>query len=101
MIQFAIWAIFDPKGVQGLVSATDWNAICGWISWAQTNQLSAGALASWIIWTPSCTGGAGTCVAQEFFQYVPEGGAALAYMLLAGIACFGAMFHSKSKRAMA
>ncbi|MGA7686079.1 MAG: hypothetical protein WCC32_04795 [Terriglobales bacterium] len=101
MIQFAVWAIFDPSAVKALVSSTDWSAIQGWISWAQTNQLSAGALASWIIWTPGCTTGPGTCGGQEFFQYVPEGGAALAYMLLAGIACFGAMFHSKGKRAMA
>lgn len=100
MIQFAIWAIFNPSAVQGTVSQADWKVICGWISWAQSNQLSASALASWIIWTPqNCV--AGGCGGQEFFQYVPEGGAALAYLLLAGVACFGAVFRTRARRVVA
>lgn len=94
MIQFAIWAIFDPAAVQGKVSLTDWNAIQAWITWAKTNQLSLSALANWIIWTPAnCQ--AGNCGGQEFFQYVPEGGAALGYLLFAGVSCFGAMFFRR------
>jgi hypothetical protein len=37
------------------------------------------------------------CPAQEFIAVVPEGGAALAYLLLAGFCCFGAMF-ARSRR---
>ena len=37
--------------------------------------------------------------AQEF-GVVPEGGTALAYSLMAGIACFGAMFYSRRQNAM-
>ena len=32
------------------------------------------------------------CAAQEFIAMVPEGGAATAYLVLAGLCCFGAMF---------
>src|ERR1700693_3518709 len=38
-----------------------------------------------------CTAG-NRCAAQEFVAMVPEGGAAAAYLLLAGLCCFGAMF---------
>jgi hypothetical protein len=95
MIQFAIWYIFDPSAVTLKVSGTDLLAIKGWVAWAQSNQLSLSALGSWTIWTPTDTNGntcaPGTCNGQEFFQF-PEGGAAALYLLLAGVACFGAMF---------
>jgi hypothetical protein len=40
------------------------------------------------------------CAAQEFISVsVPEGGAAIAYLLLAGLCCFGAMFL-RSRRQM-
>ena len=39
-----------------------------------------------------CQAGMEKCVAQEFVAVsVPEGGAALAYLLLAGLCCFGAI----------
>jgi hypothetical protein len=38
-----------------------------------------------------CNAESGNCPAQEFIA-VPEGGAAAAYLLLAGLCCFGAMF---------
>ncbi len=31
---------------------------------------------------------------------VPEGGAALMYLLLAGVTCFGAIFYSRRQTAM-
>jgi hypothetical protein len=103
MIQFAIWYIFDPSAVTAKVNGTDLGVIQGWVAWALANPTST--LANWIIWTPtnsqgqSCT--AGSCAGQEFFQYVPEGGAAALYLLLAGVSCFGAMFfrsRSQSSR---
>jgi len=98
LMQFAIWAIFDPSAVQAKVSGSDWTTIQGWITWAASHPLSAGQLANFIIWTPTnCPTGPGSCVGQEFFQYVPEGGAALLYLLLAGVSCFGAMFF-RSRR---
>lgn len=38
------------------------------------------------------------CPAQEFIALVPEGGAALAYLLLAGLCCFGVMFLRPGRR---
>jgi hypothetical protein len=40
-----------------------------------------------------CAAGNNSCVAQEFIAVsVPEGGAAVGYLFLAGLCCFGAMF---------
>jgi len=47
--------------------------------------------------TTVCTAeskGATACPAQEFIT-IPEGGAALAYLLIAGLCCFATMFHSR------
>ncbi|MFY9843950.1 MAG: hypothetical protein WA718_12865 [Terriglobales bacterium] len=52
----------------------------------------------WVVCTPSMGGAGGNCPAQEFFEMVPEGGTALIYLLLAGAACFGAMFHTRNQR---
>jgi hypothetical protein len=38
--------------------------------------------------------------AQEMWISVPEGGAAFLYLLLAGLACFGAMFRNARKQAV-
>ena len=84
-ISEAIWSISDP-GLTGVDSA------------AQTLALQAEAYASgdsdnlsqysnlWIL-TPTTLG-----TGQEQWIEVPEGGAALLYLLLAGGVCFGAMF---------
>jgi hypothetical protein len=37
---------------------------------------------------------------QEFFEVVPDGGSAAAYLLLAGIACFGSMFYTRRQTSM-
>ena len=102
LMQYAIWAIFSPGAVQTWLQAhdsnysSDWATIQSWIAWAKNNGSQA-LLSKFIVWTPTnCQ--AGGCGGQEFFQYVPEGGAALLYLLFAGFACFGAMFLRSRNR---
>ena len=98
LMQYAIWAIFSPSQVQnwlkandGANYATDWATVCNWISWAGNQKNLTTLLSEFVVWTPQgCK--SGNCGGQEFFQYVPEGGSALMYLLLAGIFCFGAMW---------
>jgi hypothetical protein len=98
LMQYAIWALFSPGAVQswlqghesGSSYSSDWATIQGWITWA-SNHSSQSLLSEFVVWTPyGCQSGG--CKGQEFFQYVPEGGTALMYLLLAGIFCFGAMW---------
>lgn len=99
LLQEAIWYIFEPDFTTtqvGGVSNPDWTTIQALIAWAATHPLTPAQLADWIIWTPTaCVGETQTdgCLSgNEMFQLVPEGGAALLYLLLAGVSCFGAMF---------
>jgi hypothetical protein len=97
---FAVWAVFDPSGVASWLTAygdtTTYNAIFGpggLLATAAGNSYSLGEFANFHIITPevggkTCT--AGNCSEQEFFS-VPEGGAALGYLIMAGLACLGAM----------
>jgi hypothetical protein len=101
LMQYAIWAVFSPTQVQTWLKANDsnyandWQTICGYISWA-SQHTSLSLLSEFTVWTPlnsqqqKCESGG--CAGQEFFQFVPEGGSALMYLLLAGIFCFGAMW---------
>jgi hypothetical protein len=97
LMQYAIWAIFSPTQVQNWLKAndgsnyaSDWATIQSYITWAGQHG-SQSLLSQFVVWTPQgCK--SGTCGAQEMFQYVPEGGTALIYLLLAGIFCFGAMW---------
>lgn len=97
LMQYAVWAIFSPTQVQNWLKANDgsnyandWKTIQGWITWASQHG-SQSLLSEFVVWTPQgCQSGG--CAGQEFFQYVPEGGTALMYLLLAGIFCFGAMW---------
>jgi hypothetical protein len=99
---------------QAIYSQVIW-ALTGGVSYS---QLSSGAqtLYSWVIahagslpslstyvnlmlYTPTNQGASGP---QEMWgqnMQVPEGGAALLYGLMAGMVCFGAMFHSRGQRA--
>jgi hypothetical protein len=98
---YAIWAVFDPKAVaawlilHGDLSA--YNAVfgSGGLLWKAQNQLyAANEFANFLILTPQgCT--VGKCGQQEFFEVVPEGGPAVAYLLLAGLSCFGAMLFRR------
>lgn len=97
LMQYAIWAVFSPTAVQNWLKAndgsnyaSDWKTIQGYITWA-CQHTSQSLLSEFVVWTPqNCQ--SGNCGAQEMFQFVPEGGTALTYLLLAGIFCFGAMW---------
>jgi hypothetical protein len=109
---FAVWAVFDPSGVIAWLAGYGDKATCnaifgagndcksttvtgGLLGSAQGNSYSLSQFSNVLIITPTvggqtCT--AGFCPEQEFFQVVPEGGAAIGYLLLAGLCCFGGMF---------
>ena len=99
---YAVWAVFDPVGVANWLTehgdTTTYNAVFGaggLLAAAQGNSYTAGEFSNVLIITPEVAGltcTAGSCPEQEFIEVVPEGGAALAYLLLAGLCCFGAMF---------
>jgi hypothetical protein len=85
----AIWALtgsgVDPSKLTGL-ALTLYNGVK-----SGTETLTASQLASLWIYTPNQKGPG---EAQEMWGMipVPEGGAALGYLFLAGLCCFGAMF---------
>lgn len=118
---FADWAVFDPNGVASYLLSnpvtggplttaqlcTDIFGSAGCTTtWVQAN----GGLLATAFGEAVPVGGYGLeiispdkpgtstvckaetgCPAQEFIAMVPEGGAALAYLLLAGLCCFGAI----------
>jgi len=115
---YAIWALFDPSDVANwLTSYADssaCNAVFGNGSWgggkctagnggltglAAGQQFYQGEFSNFLILTPTCSAGPGTCQEQEFFQLVPEGGSAGLYLLLAGLSCFAAMAYSRRRTA--
>ena len=85
----AIWALtgsgVDPKALTGLALTLYNNVKAG------GETLTASQLASLWIYTPNPLG---PYQAQEMLGRVPvpEGGAAVGYLLLAGLCCFGAVF---------
>ena len=87
----AIWALtnsgVDPSKLTGL-ALTLYNGVRG-----GSEILSSSQLATLWIYTPTVPGGNN---AQEMWGMVPvpvpEGGAALGYLFMAGICCFGAVF---------
>jgi hypothetical protein len=124
---FADWAVFDPTGVasyltanpitSGLTTAalcddifgsTAFNTntkVCtagtgGLLATAMSND-SLGQFTNVVLLTPQKAGGgtctAGSCPEQEFIEVVPEGGAAFAYLFLAALCCFGAIY-TRSRR---
>jgi hypothetical protein len=118
---FATWAVFDPNSVLSWLKSYNDTATCmavfgnactsttaskGSLLYnAQQNYMN-GNYSNFLIITPMVNGkictpgisGAGNCPAQEFFEVVSEGGTAAMYLLLAGLACFAAVFmrHSRS-----
>lgn len=88
----AIWALtgsgVDPSKLTGLALSL-YNGVRG-----GGETLTAAQLASLWIYTPNPLG---PNQAQEMWGRVavPEGGAALCYLLLAGFCCFGAIFRSR------
>jgi len=112
-LTFAIWDVFDDAAVKAQMLAYGDSAgyasvlsyVSNALSIAPTEALSY--YSSVLVFTPvGCTGdGTKHCTqngqgVQEFFEVMPEGGSAAAYLLLAGIFCFGAMFHSRRLASM-
>jgi hypothetical protein len=104
----AIWDITTPGGITGLDATA--TAIVNYVeglfgvgSGSTAAQITAATnyLASltnlWIL-TPDPLTGVGSGEPQEMWTSVPEGGAALMYLLLAGLSCFGAMFINARRR---
>ncbi|MGB8887668.1 MAG: hypothetical protein WCC87_13150 [Candidatus Korobacteraceae bacterium] len=113
---YAIWAVFDASEVANWLTQSGDSAACNAVfgggSWgtggctqgsggleglADGQAYYSGEFSNLDILTPVCggSGGPGNCQEQEFFMLVPEGGSPLMYLVLAGIACFGAMFYSR------
>lgn len=87
----AIWALTGGVNPASL-GTTAYGLYQGVLS--GTENLTQAQLASLWIYTPNPKTGLGNGEAQEMWGLVPvpEGGATLGYLLLAGISCFGAMF---------
>jgi len=94
---YAIWAIFEPSTVKAWLSSdsTAWAQVVTYVQnalkFVESNNVSPSYFAGWEILTPITCTSSQSCPPQEYFQYVPEGGAALAYLLMAGVSCYAAM----------
>jgi len=127
---FALWAVFDPNGVEQYLAAhpitsgslttaqlcsaifgsssCTGSAVKGSLLWIAEN--SGFTAAQWGMTVLSadipgtsqlCTAEKGNCPAQEFiYLSMAEGGTAAAYLLLAGFCCWGAI-ALRSKRRLA
>jgi hypothetical protein len=111
-LSYVIWSLFDAKDVnnwlfsQGLSGINTWLVVQGYLATA-SQYASFTPPANFFILTPdtkspiTCNGG--HCPTsgppQEFigFLRVPEGGAAMLYLLFAGLACGAAVFF-RSRR---
>jgi hypothetical protein len=115
---FELWALFDPGAVKNYLASTSvgagspisTSALSNLIFGTASNpggllasllqqNFSASAYSNLIILSPDngngtiCAAGQGNCAAQEFITFsVPEGGAGVTYLLLAGFCCVGAMW---------
>jgi hypothetical protein len=110
-MSYAIWYLFDSTAVTSYLGSMTgansaiWSGLEAVLAAASGKSLSATLLSEFVIYTPLVNGqpcsNPGQCPGQEFMEFVqaPEGGGALAYLLLAGVACFGAMFHTRKQRA--
>lgn len=124
---FALWAVFDPAGVEkylasnpltsgplttaalcsaifGTAGCTGSTALAGGLLF--TAELPGNATGGFLVLSPDITGTTNICTAengcasQEFIVKVPEGGSTLAYLLLAGFCCLGAILM-RSRRQLA
>jgi hypothetical protein len=113
---YAIWAIFQPTQVANWLTSygdsTACNMVFGTGSWstkgctaglggyvgnAKSQTYTLSEFSNIQILTPNgCT--PSSCPEQEFFEVVAEGGSAALYLLLAGSACFAAMFFRSRQR---
>jgi hypothetical protein len=101
-ISEAIWAITDPTllGSKGSdpVSSIALGLITTAGNYATSTNDSMSQYSNLWIYTPNPIEKNGTGEPQEMWGTVPEGGAAFMYLLLAGIACFGAMRFSSRRQ---
>jgi hypothetical protein len=102
-LAYAVWSIFDASGVYSWLKAENdlgiWTTIQNLAEGALKGTYTASEFAGWQILTPVCPGqGCANGPPQEFFQYVPEGGSAFMYLVLAAVSCFGAMFLRSRRR---
>lgn len=103
-LAYAIWAVFDSSGVYNWLKANNdlgiWATVQGLAEGALKGTYASGQFAGWEILTPICPGqGCSNGPPQEFFEFVPEGGSTLMYLLLTGMVCFGTvLFRSRLAR---
>ena len=96
-LAYALWSLFNPNALNGL-SSSQLKGVNTWLGMIPSG-LTPSQFANFFIYTPdltksiTCSGGkCPTAPPQEFLGFsVPEGGAALLYLLLAAISCFGAI----------
>jgi len=99
-LSFAIWSLFDKNALNSL-SATQLAAVNSWLSQVPSN-LTLSQFSNFVLLTPQgCTNGPGSCPGQEFFMVTPEGDSVMMYLLLAGLACFGALLLRRRRQALA
>jgi hypothetical protein len=97
-ISYAIWQLFD-KAALGKLNSTQLAGVNYWLGKIPSN-LTTSQFANFVILTPKgCT--PGTCPGQEFFMLVPEGGSTAIYLLVTGLACFGAMMFRPGRQVRA
>jgi hypothetical protein len=95
-LSYAIWSLFD-KAALGKLNSTQLAGVNYWLGKIPSN-LTTAEFANFVILTPKgCT--PGTCPGQEFFMLVPEGGSTAIYLLVAGLACLGAMMFRPRRQA--
>jgi len=108
-LAYALWAIFQPTQVENwlLSQGTKQSVVNqimsmanGALTLAVNGSISASQFSGWEILSPTCyaQGNCNPGTPQEFFEYVPEGGTALMYLLLGGLTCFGTMFLKSRRR---
>ncbi len=101
-LAYEIWAVFEPTAVTNWLNSHGGSNIVSMImtgaanalAYVQANNLTAANFSGWEILTPASYPGCqqNQSCPQEYLQYVPEGGTALVYLLLALGSCFGVMF---------
>ena len=90
LISEAIWSITDPV-LSGTGSAA--YLVTDAVNYAGSTSDSLSQYSNLYILTPRTIG-----TGQEMWIRVPEGGAALVYLLLAGASCFGAVYFNSRMR---
>jgi hypothetical protein len=103
-LSYAIWAVFNPNAVFNWLTAHGdtaaltavKNLVNGALQLAGGGKLSFAQFSGWEILTPtSCSANCGSGLPQEFLMYVPEGGAALGYLLLGVLSCVVAGYYRR------